>query len=441
MEYNNNTLYFHNIQSFLSTADLTLVTEIMCDGEIYYKKEEPMPIIEPWGKGEISFNPEYKGHDCFVNFYIEKNGEKISFMQFELDSTEEKSKFTPENFNCEFIQNNDEITVKGKNFEINFANGMPCYYAKNGKVYFNSSAEFVTHRAETDNDGIFGVFPRWTGEWERTRLHKMRIFTFETNVEKLQKSLEIKVKAVLTYDCNYTGFNLKIKYNVYSDGLITSDITVKPFGEMPCIKYDTPDNIDPLTPRLPRFGVMFKLGKDLDTVKWFGRGSDQNYDDTIGNAPVGVYELPIDKMNFEFDVPQETGNRGDTRYAQIKNEDVSFTVYGNETFQFSYHPWTLEDLRNARHKSDLKEDKNNNSLYIDYKMRALGSHSCGPNPERELDFEPHDFEFVFAFNGEGNGEPEYFLKSFGAQTQKLSDVYVYAPLKSEREVVECDTRT
>ena len=44
-------------------------------------------------------------------------------------------------------------------------------------------------------------------------------------------------------------------------------------------------------------------------------------------------------------------------------------------------------------------------------------------------------------NGEGNGEPEYFLKSFGAQTQKLSDVYVYTPLKSEREVVECDTRT
>ena len=215
-------------------------------------------------------------------------------------------------------------------------------------------------------------------------------------------------------------------------------MTVKPFGEMPCIKYDTKDNIDPLTPRLPRFGVVFKLAKDLNTVKWFGRGCDQNYDDTIGNAPVGVYELPIEKMNFEFDVPQETGNRGDTRYAQIKNGNESFTVYGNVTFQFSYHPWKLDNLRKARHKSDLKEDTNNNFLYVDYKMRALGSHSCGPNPERELDFEPHDFQFIFAFNGENCDEPKYFLKNFGEKTKKLTDLYVYTPLTAEREAVECD---
>jgi len=50
------------------------------------------------------------------------------------------------------------------------------------------------------------------------------------------------------------------------------------------------------------------------------------------------------------------------------------------------------------------------------------------------------FEFVFAFNGENAGEPEYFLKDLGAKTKKLSDVYVYTPLTSEREEVECDTR-
>ncbi len=438
MEYSNKKLKFHNIQSFASSEGMTLITEILCNGKIYSKTESDMPFVAPLSKTEINFNPEYKGHDCFVNLSILKNGEKIAFMQFELESNQDKADLTPTPFNANYTINEDKINVKGENFEICFANGMPYYYAKNGKVYFDSPVEFVTHRAETDNDGIYGVFPRWTGEWERTRLHKMRLFTFETKAEKTQFSLAITVKAVLTYDCSYTGFNVELKYNIFADGLIISDMIVKPFGKMPCIEYDTKDNIDPLTPRLPRFGVMFKLSKDMDTVKWFGRGADQNYDDTVGNAPVGVYELPIEKMNFEFDVPQETGNRGDVRYAQIKDGEQSFTVYGNETFQFSYHPWKLEALRNARHKSDLKKDLDNNFLYIDYKMRALGSHSCGPNPERELDFEPHDFEFVFAFNGEGCDEPEYFLKSFGAKTQKLSDVYVYTPLTSEREAVECD---
>ncbi|MBQ3088564.1 MAG: hypothetical protein IJC36_02900 [Clostridia bacterium] len=440
MEYSNKKLTFHNIQSFATTEGLDLVTEILCDGKSYSKKAEPMPFVAPFSKTEVDFNPEYKGHDCFVNFSILKGDETISFMQFELEANEEKSEIAHSKFDCEYSVNDDQVTVCGGNFKVSFANGMPTFYEKNGRVYFNEPARIVTHRAETDNDGIVGVFSRWIGEWERTRLHKMRIFTLKTEVERLETSLQISADSVLTYDCNYTGFNLELKYNIFADGLIVSNMIVKPFGEMPCIQYDTKDNIDPLTPRLPRFGVMFKLGKDLNTVKWFGRGADQNYDDTVGNAPVGVYELPLDKMNFEFDVPQETGNRGDTRYAQIKNGEHSFTVYGNESFQFSYHPWQLEDLRNARHKSDLSEDKDNNYLYIDYKMRALGSHSCGPNPERELDFEPHDFEFVFAFNGENAGEPEYFLKDLGAKTQKLSDVYVYTPLTSEREEVECDTR-
>jgi beta-galactosidase/evolved beta-galactosidase subunit alpha len=440
MDLTNKKLTFHNIQSFASTNGLSLVTEIFCDGKLYSKNVQPMPFVAPFSKVQMDFDPEYIGHDCFVNFSVLKGDEKIAFMQFELESKAEKAKLTPAPFDCEYSVNQDQVAVEGKDFKVSFANGLPNFYEKKGKVYFNQPAEIVTHRAETDNDGIVGVFSRWIGEWERTRLHKMRIYTMKTDVEKQDESLAIKVDAVLTYDCNYTGFNLNINYNVFADGLVTTNMIVKPFGEMPCIVYDTKDNIDPLTPRLPRFGVVFKLGKDLNTVKWFGRGSDQNYDDTIGNAPVGVYELPIEKMNFEFDVPQETGNRGDTRYAQIKNGNQSFTVYGNECFQFSYHPWKLNDLRNARHKSELKEDNENNYLYIDYKMRALGSHSCGPNPEKELDFEPHDFQFVFAFNGEEVAEPQYFLKDFGEKTKKLTDVYVYTRLTAEREEVECDTR-
>lgn len=438
MTMDGDKLCFNNIQSFVTSEGMTLVTEVVCDGKTYSKTQQPMPEVLPMSKCEIKIPLEYKGHDCFVNFSILNGEEVVSFRQFELGSNLKKAPILAKNFNCEYTVSDDKISIKGENFALNFANGMPCYYEKNGKVYFNEPIEFVTHRAEIDNDAIENVFPRWKGVWEETRLHKMRLYTFGTKTEKFDKYLQISVDGVLTYDCSYTKFELDLKFNVYADGLVTSDMVVRPRGKMPCIEYDTKDNIDPLTPRLPRFGVLMKLDKGFDTVKWFGRGVDQNYDDAISNAPIGIYELPLSQMNFEFDVPQETGNRGDTRYVQVKNGLENFTVYGNESFQFSYHPWKLESLRNARHKSDLKADEQNNYLYIDYKMRALGSHSCGPNPEIELDFEPHDFEFVFAFNGEKSDEPEYFLKDFGAKTQKLSDVYVYVPLTAEREEVECE---
>ena len=70
-------------------------------------------------------------------------------------------------------------------------------------------------------------------------------------------------------------------------------------------------------------------------------------------------------------------------------------------------------------------------------MRAIGSFSCGPNPERHLDFEPHDFRFVFAFNGESADTPEYFLKNLGNKTEKLTEVYERVKIETERDVVEC----
>lgn len=438
LAYENGVLTIHNIQSFRTTEGMDLVVLTECDGQKTYEKVIPMPVVAPGEKAQITLDPKYDGHDCFINLSVIDKGDKVAFKQFNLPSTKEKAPFAPDDFNADVIVNGDKIKVKGDNFEIDFANGLPVYYNKNGKIYFNEPMKIVTYRAETDNDGIYGVFPRWIGRWEEKRLHKMRLFTFKTETDKTDKSFNITAIGLLTYDCSYTGFNVTLNYKVYGDGLITSDMVVKPFGEMPGIVYNTKANIDPPTPRLPRFGVCFSLDKGFNSVKWFGRGEDQNYDDTVGAAPVGVYELPIEKLNFNFDVPQETGNRGDTRYAIVKNGDTGFTVYGNESFQFSLHPWKLDNLRNARHLSELKEDTEHNYLYVDYKMRALGSHSCGPNPEKYLDFEPHDFEFVFAFNGENSDSPEYFLKDFGPKTQKLSDVYVYTPLKAEREAVECE---
>ncbi len=440
LDYKDGKLLIHNIQSFSSTKGLILEKEILCDGEVVFSSTEKAPIVEPMSKAEFKLPLSYNGHDCFLNLKLYDGENIISLKQVELPSTAPKLPFKPSEMQAEVITDMDKVTVLGKRFEVRFANGVPTYYKKDNNLYFDSPMQHITYRAETDNDGIRKIFPRWIGAWENTRLTKLRFYCFKTEVTKNTKDVTIHTVGKLIYDAVSTGFDVITDYKIYTDGLLTFDMTVKPFGEMPCIVYDTPDPIDPLTPRLPRFGVCFKLSKDYNEVTWFGRGIDHNYEDSISAAPVGIYSLPLNEMNFEYDVPQETGNRGDTRYAQIKAKNNAFTVYGNECFSFSYHPWKLDVLRNAMHKSEIYEDTENNYLYIDYKMRALGSHSCGPNPERELDFEPHDFQFVFAINGEDTEKPEYFLTDFGPKTKKLTEIYTYVPLTSEREAVECEQK-
>lgn len=430
-------LTFTNLQDFSDLSALRIEYEIISDG-VSAKKENIEINLQPKEKATVDFKPYYDGVDNFVTFRVYKGDEVLALKQFELLSTKEKEDFIKTAFNGNFTMDADKVKVAGENFTVLFENGVPVKYEKAGKTYFSEPMKFVTHRAETDNDGIVKLYPRWIESWENSRLQKMAYFNLKTDVQKTENAIKVITEGTLTQDHCYMGFNIKNEYTIYNDGLLVYNMDVAPFGDMPIPPgFGSAGADDPLTPRLPRFGVCFKLSKDFETVKWYGRGEDHSYEDTKEAAPVGIYELPITKMNFMYDVPQETGSRNDTRYVQIKNGENNFTVYGNDKFSFQYHPWHIDSLRNARHRSEVKEDKDSNYLYIDYKMRAIGSFSCGPNPEKELDFEPHDFRFVFAFNGETSDAPEYFLKNLGNKTERLTEVYTRLKIETERDVVEC----
>ena len=242
---------------------------------------------------------------------------------------------------------------------------------------------------------------------------------------------------MLTADHCYAGFKVDLQYKVLYDGMLIVDMTVRPFGNMPELGGHNPVNSPEATiSRLPRFGVCFKLDKGFASAKWFGRGPGQNYTDAVSAAPVGSYELPLDKLNFNFDMPQETGTRTEVRLLQVKRADGNLTIYGNDKFSYSIHPWSLENLRAARHPSELKTE-DCYYLYIDYRMRGLGSMSCGPEPEEEFDFVPHDFKFVFGVNGERDDVPKYFMKDLGQKTQKLTEKYIRPDVAEEREELEC----
>ncbi len=436
-KYENGVLNLHNTMDFTDTSELVFEAEIIADGEVIKKEILNIPAIAPREKADFNYAPQCDGVECFLTINVYKNGDKVALKQFKLESTKEKEELEATSFKGEVTVDNDKVSVSGENFNILFENGLPVKYEKDGKVYFDEPVKFVTHRAETDNDGIVKLYPRWIGSWEQSRLQKMEFYTIKTVAEKAESFVKVTTEGILTQDHCYMGFNVTNEYTIYNDGLLVFDMLVLPFGDMPTPpEWGSAGADDILEPRLPRFGIVIKMDKEFSRVKWYGRGEDHSYEDSKVSAPIGTYELPIEKMNFMYDVPQETGSRCDTRYAQIKGGNKNLTVYGNDIFSFQYHPWSLKSLRDARHTSEVKEDSKN-YLYIDYKMRALGSFSCGPNPEKEFDFAPHDFRFVFALNGEKGEKPQYFLKNLGNKTEKLTEVYERVKIETERDVVEC----
>lgn len=187
-------------------------------------------------------------------------------------------------------------------------------------------------------------------------------FARKTEVTETENAVCVTVHGKCQPFSHYVGFDTEIRYTVYADGTIKTDTHMTPFGNF-CTT-------------LPRIGVMFTLDKPFRKAAWYGRGPEQSYPDSVLGRNIGFYAADITDMNFLFDVPQETGNHENTRFVTVKEEDgCGFSVIGSDEFSFSFHPFSLEKLTAAHHRNELIES-DRNYLYIDYKMRGLGSFSA-----------------------------------------------------------------
>ena len=178
-----------------------------------------------------------------------------------------------------------------------------------------------------------------------------------------------------------------------------------------------------------------KLNKQYNTAEWFGRGIIENYADRKSGTPIGLYKLPVEDMSFEYDRPQENGNRCDNRFVNmISDNNGGITVFGADTFDFTVHDYSLENLMKAEHFGEIEKSKEN-YLYIDYKTRGLGNASCGSEPERCHELYPHTFRFVFGIKPYTTTESalDFAQTAFDVRTEKLSDEYIYNPKKMKKQ--------
>jgi beta-galactosidase/evolved beta-galactosidase subunit alpha len=233
------------------------------------------------------------------------------------------------------------------------------------------------YRAPTDNDGIEGLFPRHREEWGRALLDRYSFHLLDMSVEEKADRVTVTASGCFTVDSLYAGFLTKITYEIFGDGLLLTSVTGEPYGAVPDI--------------LPRIGVILETSPALREVEWLGRGRLENYADSRANAPIGRYRERIETMNTDYDYPQETGNREQTYALTLSGAGgAPLSVIGSDHFSFSYHDFTLENLTEARHRNEMcKSEKK--YLYVDYRVRGLGSNSCGPEPYEQYRFTEKNF--------------------------------------------------
>lgn len=249
-------------------------------------------------------------------------------------------------------------------------------------------------RAPTDNDRS-----RTSGTWKGYGLHRM---THEVRSVKFQVNdlgaLEIRVESWIAPPVLAWGFQTSTTYIVHSDGKLLIHVHAVPKGQAPSL--------------VPRVGLEMLLPQDRSFAQWFGLGPGPSYRDMKEAGKIGVWKRSVDDMMVIREMPQENGNRTNTKWVKVVNEEgigLKAVLYHDEPeqqaktktgFDFAVSKYTAQDLDQAQHPHELV-GIDSTLFRIDEDHHGLGTGSCGPDPWEQHRLKIRKFEFWVSLEGTG----------------------------------------
>ena len=256
--------------------------------------------------------------------------------------------------------------------------------SKSNQELIKNGPAVIFWRAPIDNDGGYGNLQkgRLAKAWMQAGLDSL-----ETTVQKIsimnETSEEIRIAVTKTNqakgkDC---GFRIMETYRFTSNGQVELKAEIEPFGNLPYT--------------LPRIGYEIQVPDAFQQFSWYGKGPQYSYSDLKQGAKFGQYSGSIDEQFFNFEVPQENGNKSEVRWLSVTNsKGEGIRVCGSQPLNTSIRKFSVMNMSMASHPFDLNKLPYS-ILNIDYQMGPLGNESCGTAPLEKYWVKPDKCSFTF----------------------------------------------
>ena len=289
----------------------------------------------------------------------------------------------------ELVVGNGNILVRGENFKALFSRmnlGMVSYVYGGVEMLPNTIPLPNFWRTPTNNDSG-NMMPQRYAQWKIASMYvttrqDQRFADTSPRVEKNDNNIAI----TYTYFMPTTPqSSCEVTYRVFGDGTIETTLSYDPVKELG---------------DMPEFGMMFKLDADYDTVKWYGLGPQETYEDRQHGGKYGVYENKVADNIAEYLVPQESGNKCRVRYAKVMDKKGRGMLFFGDELSFSALPYTPHELENAAHHFELPPVHYTVVRVAKKQMGVGGDDSWGSHthPEYLLDAS-EKMEFTFCLRG------------------------------------------
>ena len=222
------------------------------------------------------------------------------------------------------------VTLSAGNTSVTFNhwNGWIDYLDVDGKPMLEEGYAITPDfwRAPTDNDYGSGT-QRKLHAWKNPEM-KMKSFKVVENEGKAEKGVEV------VYD------------------MPSVEATLTTAGELVVNEAMTVNKDAKHKPELMRYGMQLVMPKAYNMLTYYGKGPGENYIDRNNGDRLGVYDAKVADQYWGYVRPQESGNKTEVRYWQVKDEN------GKGLEFYSFAPMECSTLNYLASDLDDGWDKN-----------------------------------------------------------------------------------
>ncbi|MDF9830099.1 glycoside hydrolase family 2 TIM barrel-domain containing protein [Parabacteroides sp. PF5-6] len=274
------------------------------------------------------------------------------------------------------------LIVEGETFRMDFGrrDGFLSRYEVNGMSLLNEGGKLTPNfwRAPTDND-MGAQLQRRYRAWLNPEM-KLTGLTGKT-----ENGLVIVDAA---YEMPSVSAKLFLTYVVNNEGAI--QVTQR-------LEADKSAKVSDLF----RFGMQIQMPKQLNHIKYYGRGPLENYSDRNNVTDIGLYRQTVDEQFYSYIRPQETGTKTDIRWWNQTNKGgTGLQFVADAPFTASALNYSIESLDEGLYKiqrhSELVPQIDYTNVCIDKVQMGLGCiNSWGTLPLEQYRIPYGDYEFTF----------------------------------------------
>ncbi|ENO8808821.1 beta-galactosidase subunit alpha [Photobacterium damselae] len=367
----NNRFIIENKLWFSDLNDYTITADVRAEGETLRTVQFKVEDLAANSAREITLAlPELDERETFVNFTVRKDSRTlysaanhdIAVYQFLLkENTATAPVFVNHNATeLNVVESRLDYTITGHNFALTFSkvNGKLTSWLINGEELIQSEPRLNFFKPMIDNHK-----QEYEGLWQPAHLQIMQEHFRTLNVETLDGKVVISTTSIIAPPVFDFGMRCHYCYQINAEGQLNIELRGERYGDYPHV--------------IPVIGLDLGINGDFDQVKYYGRGPEENYQDSQQANMIDVYQTNVADMFVNYPFPQNNGNRQHVRWAALTNRHgTGLLVKPQQDINFSAWFCTNENLHAAQHTIEL-EKSGYITLNLDHQVMGLGSNSWG----------------------------------------------------------------